>query len=61
VLDFDQQRLLGTVVLLVTAAFVASRWIKPPFGVWWRRSVIIAYLCAAGIALLLIGKWLLRS
>ncbi len=57
--DFDQQRLLGAVVLLVTAAFVASRWIKPPFGLWWRRSVIVAYLVALGIALLLIGKWLL--
>ena len=60
-LDIDHQRLLAAVVLLVTAAFVASRWIKPPFGVWWRRSVIFAYLVAVGIALLLIGKWLLRS
>jgi len=54
----DRPQLLAAIVLLVTAAFVASRWIKPPFGIWWRRAVIIGYLLAIGLALARIAQWL---
>lgn len=50
----------AAVVLLITAAFVGSRWVKPPYGVWWRRGVVIGYLLAVAIALLWIAWWLLQ-
>jgi hypothetical protein len=55
----DRPQLLATTVLLVTAAFIASRWIKPPFGVWWRRAVVIGYLVAFAVVLIWITAWLI--
>jgi hypothetical protein len=57
----DRRQLAAAVVLLITAAFVASRWVKPPYGVWWRRGVVGAYVLAVAIAVLWIAWWLLRS
>jgi hypothetical protein len=51
VLDLDRQRLVAAVVLLITAAFIGSRWVKAPFGIWWRRAVIVSYLIAIGVVL----------
>jgi hypothetical protein len=53
----DRPQFLAAVVLLLTAAFIASRWIEPPFGIWWRRAVITGYLFAVGLVLLRITKW----
>jgi hypothetical protein len=58
-LNPDRQQLIGALLLLVTAAFVGSRWVKPPFGAWWRRAVIVGYLLAIGVALLWVAQWLL--
>jgi hypothetical protein len=55
----DRPQFLAAVVLLLTAAFVASGWIKPPLGTWWRRAVIIGYLLAVGLVLIRITKWLM--
>ncbi|MBV8121859.1 MAG: hypothetical protein JO081_18190 [Alphaproteobacteria bacterium] len=55
----DRPQFLAVVVLLLTAAFVASGWIKPPFGIWWRRTVIAGYLLALGLVLVWITKWLI--
>lgn len=55
----DRPQLLAAVVLLLTAAFVVSGWIKPPFGIWWRRAVITGYLFAMGLVLAWITKWLM--
>jgi hypothetical protein len=55
----DRPQLLAALVLLLTAAFVASWWIKPPFAIWWRRAVIIGYLLALGFVLAWIAKWLI--
>jgi hypothetical protein len=55
----DRQQLAGALVLLITAAFIGSRWIKPPWGVWWRRAVIIGYLLACGLALAWVTQWLI--
>jgi hypothetical protein len=55
--NLDRRQLLGVVVLLITAAFVGARWVKPPFGVWWRRAVIVSYLLAVGLALLWVAQW----
>jgi hypothetical protein len=55
----DRPHLLAAVVLLLTAAFVASGWIKPPFGLWWRRAVIVGYLLAVGLVLVRVTKWLM--
>jgi hypothetical protein len=53
----DHPQLLAAVVLLLTAAFVASGWTKPPFRVWWRRAVIVGYLLALAFVLLWIARW----
>ena len=53
----DRPHFLAAIVLLLTAAFVASGWIKPPFGVWWRRAVITGYLLAIGLVLVRVTKW----
>jgi hypothetical protein len=45
------------IVLLPTAAFIASGWIRPPFCIWWRRAVIIGYLLALGLVLVWITTW----
>jgi hypothetical protein len=55
----DRQQLVGALVLLITAAFIGSRWIKPPFGVWWQRAVILGYLLAVGLVLAWVAKWLI--
>jgi hypothetical protein len=55
----DRPHLLAAVVLLLTAAFVASGWVKPPFGIWWRRAVITGYLLAFGLVLVQVTKWLM--
>jgi hypothetical protein len=55
----NRPQLLATTVLLLTAAFVASAWIKPPFGVWWRRAVVIGYLVAFAVVLVWITAWLI--
>jgi hypothetical protein len=47
----DRPQFLAAIVLLVTAAFVASGWIKQPFAIWWRRTVIVGYLLALGLVL----------
>jgi hypothetical protein len=57
--NLDRQQLVGALVLLVTAAFIGFRWVKPPFAVWWRRIVIVGYLIAIGIALAWFAMWLL--
>jgi hypothetical protein len=54
----DRPQFLAALVLLLTAAFVASWWIRPPFAIWWRRAVIIGYLLALGFVLVRITKWL---
>ncbi len=55
----DRPQLLAVLVLLLTAAFIASGWIKPLFGIWWRRAVIIGYLLATGQALGRVARWLI--
>ena len=55
----DRPQLLVALVLLLTAAFVASGWIKPPFAVWWRRAVIIGYLLTLAVVLVWIAAWLI--
>ena len=57
----DRPQLLAGAVLLLTAAFIASRWIKPPFGVWWRRVVVVGYLVALAVVLVWIAVWLSGS
>jgi hypothetical protein len=49
--------LLGAVVLLLVAAFVASGWIRPRFRIWWRRALIIAYSLVLGLVLVWITIW----
>jgi hypothetical protein len=55
----DQPPLLAALVLLLTAAFLASRWVKHPYAIWWRRAVIVGYLGALGLVLVWITTWLL--
>jgi hypothetical protein len=55
----DRPHLLAAIVLLLTAAFIASGWVKPPFRVWWRRAVVIGYLLALGLVFVWVMKWAL--
>ena len=48
---------LAAVVLLLVAAFVASGWMRPRFGLWWRRFVIAGYLLVVGFVLVWITIW----
>ena len=57
----DGRQLGAAIVLLITAAFVGSRWVKRPYGVWWRRGVVAAYLLAVAVAVLWIAWWFSRS
>jgi hypothetical protein len=56
----DRPQFLAAIPLLLTAAFVASGWIKPPYDIWWRRAVIIGYLFAIGLILVWVTKWLME-
>jgi hypothetical protein len=55
----DRQQLVGAAVLLITAAFMGSRWVKRPHGAWWRRAVIVSYFAAIGLVLVWVAAWLL--
>ena len=55
----DRPQFLAAVVLLLTAAFVASGWVKPPFRIWWRRAVIAGYLLAVSLVLVRVMKRLM--
>jgi hypothetical protein len=57
----DHPRLLAALVLLLTAAFVASGQVRPPYGLWCRRVVIIGYLLAIGLVLVWTANWLVSS
>jgi hypothetical protein len=57
----DRPPFVAAVVLLLTAAFVASGWVKLPFGIWWRRAVITGYLLAVGLVLVRVTNWSMRA
>jgi hypothetical protein len=54
----NRPQLLAVLVLLLTAAFIASAWIKRPFDIWWRRAVI-GYLLPTDLVLGRAAKWLI--
>jgi|GEM_PF-1630913 hypothetical protein len=53
----EHPQFLAALVLLLTAAFVASGWIRPPFRLWWRRAVIAGYLVALGVVVVWVALW----
>jgi hypothetical protein len=55
----DRPQLLAVIVLLLTAAFIASGWIRAPFALWWRRAVILGYLVTFAVVCGWIAVWLL--
>jgi len=58
VLTPDRQQLVATLVLLITAPFIGSLWIKSPWRVW-RRAVIIGYLLTIDLILAWVTEWFL--
>jgi hypothetical protein len=56
--NLDRQQLIGALVLLVSALFVAVRIVKPPYQTWIRRACIAGFLLAVGVAVVSIVAWL---
>jgi hypothetical protein len=59
--NFDRQQLIGALVLLVSALFVASRAVRPPYQVWIKRASIVISLLALGNVVLWVMIWLVRQ
>jgi hypothetical protein len=59
--NLDRQQLIGALVLLVSALFVASRAVRPPYQVWVKRASIVIFLLALGIVVVWVVIWLVRQ
>ena len=56
--NLDRQQLIGALVLLVSALFVAVRVVKPPYQTWIKRACIAGFLLALGVVFVSIVAWL---
>jgi hypothetical protein len=56
--NLDRQQLVGVLVLLVSALFVAIRVVKPPYQTWIKRACIAGFLLAFGGVFVSIVAWL---
>ena len=56
--NLDRQQLIGALVLLVSALFVAVKIVKPPYQAWIKRACIAGFLLAAGVVAVSIVAWL---
>jgi hypothetical protein len=56
--NLDRQQLIGALVLLVSALFVAARIVKPPYQAWIKRVCIAGFLLALGVVFVSIVAWL---
>jgi hypothetical protein len=56
--NLDRQQLIGALVLLVSALFVASRVVKPPYQAWIKRASIAGFLLALAVVVVWIVIWL---
>jgi hypothetical protein len=56
--NLDRQQLIGALVLLVSALFVALRVVEPPYQTWIRRACITAFLLALGVVFVSVAAWL---
>jgi hypothetical protein len=56
--NLDRQQLIGALVLLVSALFVASRVIKQPYQARIKRASIVSFLLVLGVAVVWLVAWL---
>jgi hypothetical protein len=56
--NLDRQQLIGALVLLVSALFVAVRVVKPPYQAWMKGVCIAGFLLALGVVFVSIVAWL---
>jgi hypothetical protein len=56
--NLDRQQLIGALLLLVSALFVAIRVVKPPYQAWIKRICIAGFLLALGVVFVSIVPWL---
>jgi len=56
--NLDRQQLIGALVLLVSALFVASRAVKPPYQTWIKRASIAGFLLTLGVVIVWVADWL---
>ena len=59
--NLDRQQLIGALVLLVSALFVASRVVRPPYQAWIKRASIAAFLLALGMVVVRVVIWLVSQ
>jgi hypothetical protein len=59
--NLDRQQLIGALVLLISALFVASRVVKPPYQAWIKRTSIGGFLLALAVVVVWIVIWLISQ
>ncbi len=59
--NLDREQLIAALVLLVSALFVASRVVKPPYQVWIKRASIAGFLLALGVVVVWVVIWLVSQ
>ncbi len=56
--DLDRNRLVGALVLLVTALFVSGSLLSPRYRALARRAAIAGFLVALAVVLVWVAAWL---
>jgi hypothetical protein len=56
--DLDRNRLIGALVLLVTALFVSGTLVGPRYRALARRAAIAGFLVALGVVLVWVAVWI---
>jgi hypothetical protein len=59
--NLDRQQLVAALVLLVSALFVASRVVKPPYQASIKRASIGGFLLALAVVVVWIIIWLVSQ
>ncbi len=59
--NLDREQLIGALVLLVSALFVAVRVVKPPYQVWIKRVSIAGFLLTLGVVIVWVVGWLVSQ
>ena len=59
--SLDRQQLIGALILLISALFVASRVVKPPYQAWIKRASIAGFLLVLGTVVVWGVIWLMSQ
>jgi hypothetical protein len=59
--NLDRQQLIGALVLLVSALFVGSMVVRPPYQVWIKRASIAGFVLALAVVVVWVVIWLVSQ